>query len=79
MSRSAKTVNTIEPLIDLAQDWSLGWRYETVALANGRTHQRRVPLTAEEARHPEEGYVMPERTEHNHFSDDLLRYAAGVL
>jgi len=53
------------------QDWSLGWRYETVRMANGRDTQVRVPLTEEEARHPQEGYVMPERTEHDRLSDDL--------
>ncbi len=53
------------------QEWSLGWRYETVRMANGRDSQVRVPLTEEEARHPQEGYVMPERTEHDRLSDDL--------
>ena len=53
------------------QNWSLGWRYETVRMANGRDTQVRVPLTEEEARHPQEGYVMPERTEHDRLSDDL--------
>jgi Uma2 family endonuclease len=53
------------------QDWSLGWRYETVRMANGRETQVRIPLTADEARHPQEGYVMPERTEHDRISDDL--------
>ncbi len=52
-------------------DWSLGWRYEIVKDANGRATQVRVPLTADEARHPQEGYVMPERTEHDRISDDL--------
>jgi Uma2 family endonuclease len=52
-------------------DWSLGWRYETVRTPNGRTEQMRIPLTIEEARHPQEGYVMPERTEHDRLSDDL--------
>jgi len=53
------------------QDWSLGWRYETTRMANGRETQVRLPLTADEARHPQEGYVMPERTEHDRISDDL--------
>jgi len=52
-------------------DWSMGWRYETIPTANGRATQVRVPLTADEARHPQEGYVMPERTEHDRISDDL--------
>lgn len=59
------TIQTVE------QDWSLGWRYETVLGANGRTEHLRIPLTVEEARHPQEGYVMPERTEHDRISDDL--------
>ena len=49
----------------------LGWRYETVRSANGTEESVRVPLTPEEARHPKEGYVMPERTEHDFISDDL--------
>lgn len=53
------------------QDWSLGWRYETVQMANGRKTQVRVPLTVEAARHPQEGDVMPERTEHDRLCDDL--------
>ena len=52
-------------------DWSLGWRYELVRSANGGEEAIRIPLTAEEARHPKEGYIMPERTEHDYFSDDL--------
>lgn len=53
------------------QDWSLGWRYETVRMANGHDTQVRIPLTEEEAHHPQEGYVTPERTEHDRLSDDL--------
>ncbi|MFN8491800.1 MAG: Uma2 family endonuclease [Caldilineaceae bacterium] len=53
------------------QDWSLGWRYETVQMTNGRDTQVRVPLTEEEARHPQAGYVMPEPTEHDRLLDDL--------
>lgn len=64
-SAGAPTTQSAEP------DWSLGWRYETVRTANGRTEQVRIPLTTEEARHPQEGYVMPERTEHDRLSDDL--------
>ena len=52
-------------------DWSLGWRYEISATPNGRQTTVRIPLTPEEARHPKEGYVMPERTEHDIASDDL--------
>jgi Uma2 family endonuclease len=52
-------------------DWSLGWRYELVRTATGGEEPVRIPLTVEEARHPKEGYVMPERTEHDFISDDL--------
>jgi Uma2 family endonuclease len=52
-------------------DWSLGWRYEPVSSATGGEELIRIPLTAEEARHPKEGYIMPERTEHDFISDDL--------
>ncbi len=54
-----------------ALDWEYGWRYEIVRATNGRETTVRIPLTYEEARHPEEGYVMPERTEHDFISDDL--------
>jgi Uma2 family endonuclease len=52
-------------------DWSFGWRYELVRTKTGATKHIRVPLTPEEARHPEEGYITPERTEHDFYSDDL--------
>lgn len=52
-------------------DLSLGWRYEMVRTKTGAEEYVRIPLTAEEARHPQEGYVMPERTEHDFYSDDL--------
>jgi Uma2 family endonuclease len=72
MSASEPLTSAVAPPTQAAEpDWSLGWRYETVHTANGRTEQVRIPLTAEEARHPQEGYVMPERTEHDRISDDL--------
>jgi Uma2 family endonuclease len=52
-------------------DWALGWRYETVRTVNGQPEMVRVPLTPEEALHPQEGYVMPIRTDHDRISDDL--------
>jgi Uma2 family endonuclease len=58
-------------------DWSLGWRYELVRDARGQERSIRVPLTPEEARHPKEGYVMPERTEHETISDDLADMLRG--
>lgn len=54
-----------------AEDWSLGWRYEMIRTADGHEEQVRIPLTPEEARHPKEGYVMPERTEHDSICSDL--------
>lgn len=52
-------------------DWTLGWRYETIKNSQGKAETIRIPLSAEERLHPEEGYVMPERTEHDIISDDL--------
>lgn len=52
-------------------DWALGWRYEPVRTTNGQTELVRIPLTPEEALHPQEGYVMPIRTDHDRISDDL--------
>lgn len=52
-------------------DWSLGWRYERVRQADGREEEIRIPLTPEEALHPQEGYVMPVRTHHDRLTDDL--------
>jgi hypothetical protein len=52
-------------------DWSLGWREEAVRTPDGATTWVRIPLTPEEALHPEEGYVMPLRTYHDRISDDL--------
>lgn len=56
---------------DFTGDWALGWRYEPVRTANGQTELVRIPLTPEEALHPQEGYVMPIRTDHDRISDDL--------
>lgn len=58
-------------------DWSLGWRYELVRNAYGQETAIRIPLTPEEARHPKEGYVMPERTEHEVIGDDLADMLRG--
>ena len=64
----APTVVTTKPA---EPDWSLGWRYEISNTTNVEQTAVRIPLTPEEARHPKEGYVMPERTEHDIASDDL--------
>lgn len=52
-------------------DWSLGWRFESVRTANGREDLVRIPLTPDEALHPEEGYVMPVRTAHADTTIDI--------
>lgn len=52
-------------------DWSLGWRYEQVRNADGKEEEIRIPLTPEEALHPQEGYIMPVRTRHDRLTDDL--------
>ncbi|MEZ4725992.1 MAG: hypothetical protein R3E79_02535 [Caldilineaceae bacterium] len=52
-------------------DWERGWRYERVQMENGKEELLPVPLTDEEILHPEEGYVMPERTYHETICDDL--------
>lgn len=52
-------------------DWSLGWRYERVRTADGKEETITIPLTPDEALHPEEGYVMPVHTEHERIVNDL--------
>ena len=52
-------------------DWSLGWRFESVRTANGREDLVRIPLTPEEALHPEEGYVIPVSTAHTDTTIDI--------
>jgi Uma2 family endonuclease len=52
-------------------DWERGWRYETIQLADGKEELVRIPLTDEEILHPQEGYVMPERTYHETICRDL--------
>lgn len=66
---------SVLPLVETAvapmPDWSLGWRYETIRTPDGKQTQVRLPLTPEEALHPQEGYVMPVRTIHDMITDDL--------
>lgn len=52
-------------------DWNLGWRYERVRTADGKEEVITIPLTPDEALHPEEGYVMPVHTEHERVVNDL--------
>ncbi len=78
MSEAIRTTTTVGPGDQPVEpDWSLGWRYELVRDARGQERSIRVPLTAEEARHPKEGYVMPERTEHETIGDDLADMLRG--
>ncbi|MCE7984920.1 MAG: Uma2 family endonuclease [Caldilinea sp. CFX5] len=72
MSQTEQLLEQPKMAIKTAQpDWSLGWRYEISYKPNGEQTSVRIPLTPDEARHPKEGYVMPERTEHDIISDDL--------
>jgi len=48
-----------------------GWRNVYVDTPDGRRQLEQIPLTAEEALHPEEGYVMPENTEHARLIDSI--------
>ncbi|MCE7989623.1 MAG: Uma2 family endonuclease [Caldilinea sp. CFX5] len=52
-------------------DWERGWRYETIQLVDGKEELVRIPLTDEEVLHPQEGYIMPERTYHETICRDL--------
>jgi Uma2 family endonuclease len=67
---------TTRPAATPELDWSAGWRYEWLRHADGTETAVPVPLTAEEIRHPQEGYVMPIRTSHDRLSGaacDMLR------
>ncbi|MEZ4866746.1 MAG: Uma2 family endonuclease [Caldilineaceae bacterium] len=78
MSRTTQTAVVDAQATKAAEpDWSLGWRYELVRDAHGQERSTRVPLTPEEARHPQEGYVMPERTDHETIGDDLADMLRG--
>jgi Uma2 family endonuclease len=52
-------------------NWDLGWRYETIRTADGKEEVITVPLTPDEALHPEEGYIMPMNTDHARLTQDL--------
>lgn len=61
-------------------DLSFGWKEGMVEHPNGQREWVQIPLTPEEILHPEEGYVMPESTEHariiQHINEMLqTRYA----
>ena len=72
MSTAPSTVTPVRPVEDRhTPDGELGWRYETITRPNGTTEEVQVPLTIDEALHPEEGYIMPIRTYHDRVTDDL--------
>jgi Uma2 family endonuclease len=52
-------------------DFSLGWREEVVHTPDGRMELVQIPLTPEEAMHPEEDYVGPEPSYQDLISDDI--------
>ena len=52
-------------------DWLRGWREIITTSADGQEALVRIPLTDEEILHPEEGFVMPETTDHERISTDL--------
>ncbi|MFQ5614927.1 MAG: Uma2 family endonuclease [Anaerolineales bacterium] len=53
------------------EDFPHGWRYEYAKTPEGESEPTYIPLTPEEALHPEEGYIMPERTKHDQICDDI--------
>jgi Uma2 family endonuclease len=55
------------PTSELAE---CGWRYETITLADGTTHDIQVPLTEAEYLHPQEGYYLPSSTFHGRVISD---------
>ena len=52
-------------------DWLRGWREVITTAADGQETIVRIPLTDEEILHPEEGFIMPETTDHERISTDL--------
>jgi Uma2 family endonuclease len=48
-----------------------GWRIEYVTTPDGKRDPVQIPLTAEEALHPQEGYIMPENTKHAALIDSI--------
>lgn len=46
-------------------DFSFGWKEVRVKKPNGEYEWIQIPLTPEERLHPEEGYIMPENTDHD--------------
>lgn len=54
-----------DPPAPPAEDFPYGWRYVERTRPDGRTEVIEVPLTLEDALHPELGDVMPESTYHS--------------
>ncbi|MEZ4727905.1 MAG: Uma2 family endonuclease [Caldilineaceae bacterium] len=71
MAPSTQTLPTAQISKQTEPDWSLGWRYERVRTADGKEELVQIPLTPDEALHPEEGYVIPVRPYHERITTDL--------
>jgi len=71
MAPSTQTLTTAQTTNQTEPDWSLGWRYERVRTADGKEELVQIPLTPDEALHPEEGYIMPVRPYHERITTDL--------
>jgi Uma2 family endonuclease len=52
-------------------DFSLGWREQVIHTPDGGTDLLQIPLTPEEALHPEEEYVGPEPSYQDQISRDI--------
>src|SRR5688572_7375162 len=52
-------------------DFSMGWREDVVHKPDGDIDLLQIPLTAEEALHPEEDFVGPEPSYQDVISDDI--------
>lgn len=60
---------------DISQVGEQGWRTEIVTAPDGTTTYVKIPLTAEEFLHPQEGYRLPNST----FHDDAAGDAKDML
>ncbi len=52
-------------------DFSAGWKEVKVKKPNGEYEEIQIPLTPEERLHPEEGYIMPESTDHDRLISNI--------
>lgn len=72
ISSSTPTSTCSDLTTELAE---CGWRTEIVTQPNGKTVTVKVPLTASEFLHPQEGYLLPNST----FHDDVAGDAKDML